>query len=58
MSHRKGSVGYFVVAGLLMIPIVVWVIVNWTNSIKFDVGCGGHLKRAADANTIELAEEE
>jgi hypothetical protein len=28
------------------------------SNIHFDQNCGGHLKRAADANTIELAKEE
>lgn len=27
-------------------------------NISFDVNCGGYLKRAADANTVELAHEE
>ena len=27
-------------------------------SIQFDRNCGGHLKRAADANTVELASQE
>ncbi len=27
-------------------------------SVQFDRNCGGHLKRAADANTIELARQE
>lgn len=27
-------------------------------SIQFDRNCGGHLKRAADANTVELASKE
>lgn len=29
-----------------------------TKSIDFERGCSGHLKRAADANTIDLAEQE
>ncbi len=27
-------------------------------SVQFDRGCGGHLKRAADSNSIELAQKE
>lgn len=28
------------------------------NKVSFNNGCGGHLKRAADANTIDMAKEE
>ena len=28
------------------------------NNIIFDIECGGHIKRAADANTVELAAKE
>lgn len=55
---RNNSIGGFVVGGLFMIPAIIWCVINWVNAINFDVGCEGHLKRAADANTIELAEEE
>ena len=32
------------------VPVVCWVM-----SIQFDQNCGGYLKQAADANTVELA---
>jgi hypothetical protein len=35
-----------------------WGIVRFSNYMSFEIGCGGHLKRAADANTIELAAAE
>jgi hypothetical protein len=43
---------------LLMSPLVLWIIVRCVASLNFSVDCGGHIKRAADANTIELAAQE
>lgn len=47
------------IIGILGIIIVVMI---WTTliikGINFTQGCGGYLKRAADANTVELAEQE
>ncbi len=31
---------------------------SWYMNVDFNQGCGGHLKRAADSNTVTLAKEE
>lgn len=36
----------------LFVPAVCWIM-----SIQFDQACGGYLKQAADANTVELAKQ-
>ena len=38
--------------------LVIWLGGRIYNSIIFDIGCTGRLKRAADANTIMLADKE
>ena len=37
---------------------LVWIAITSINSINFDIDCEGHLKRAADANSIKLAKQE
>ena len=37
---------------------IVWIALTAINSIQFDINCEGHLKRAADANSIKLAKQE
>ncbi len=43
---------------LLCLPFLVWTGVRTVASIQFDRKCEGYLKRAADANTVELAREQ
>ena len=43
---------------LCFLPLTALLSVRWYKSVMFDVDCGGHLKRAADANTVELALKE
>lgn len=43
---------------LLVLTFVGWGSYRIVASIQFDRNCGGHLKRAADANTVELAKSE
>lgn len=47
---------------VLIVALSIFNLVIWTvmvvMGIHFKQGCGGHLKRAADANTIEIAESE
>jgi hypothetical protein len=45
-----------VVVGLLL--LLSWAGVRIVNDIQFSRQCTGHIKRAADSNTVELAEEE
>ncbi|MFK7769303.1 MAG: hypothetical protein AB8B55_18925 [Mariniblastus sp.] len=46
------------VLGLALILGIALLVSGEVQSVRFVRGCSGHLKRAADANTIELAEKE
>ncbi len=46
---------YLLPALFFCIVLVIYGVSACVASYRFDVGCGGHLKRAADANTVELA---
>lgn len=43
---------------ILLLPILFWTGYRAVADIKFNRGCGGYLKRAADANSVELAKAE
>jgi hypothetical protein len=43
---------------LLLLPVLLWAGLRIYNDVLYDINCGGHLKRAADANTVELAKQE
>lgn len=43
---------------LLCVPLLMWGGVRTYKSITFNIEVTGHLKRAADANTVELAAKE
>lgn len=59
MYGRKPTLFDFVMfLGLVCAPLICCGIKSYVNSVTFDVNCGGHIKRAADANSIELAEQE
>lgn len=45
-------------ATVMTLLFVMCVGLRIYNGIQFDRQCGGHLKRAADANTVELARQE
>ena len=47
-----------VLGTLLLIPLLLWMGIRIYRNISFDIDCGGHIKRAADANTVELATQE
>ena len=48
-----------VFAGVLLILVfLAWVVFRIVNVITFGIDCEGHIKRAADANTVELATQE
>lgn len=47
-----------VLAGVLCIPIVIYGISRGIMSISFNANCSGYLKRAADANTVDIAKKE
>jgi hypothetical protein len=54
-SQRKfsGAIGL-----LLVFPVLLVLTFDIYLNVSFNRNCGGHLKRAADANTIELAQQE
>lgn len=43
---------------LCVIPFVGWVVADSVAGIRFEIAVEGYLKRAADSNTIEIAEKE
>src|SRR3989344_5719020 len=43
---------------ILILPLLLWAGLRTYNEILYDIDCGGHIKRAADANTVELATQE
>lgn len=47
-----------VIGVLFMLTFVIWGAYRVVANIQFGQDCEGHLKRAADANTIELAKGE
>lgn len=40
------------------LAFIVWATFRIVFGMTFDIDCGGHLKNAADANTIKLAQQE
>lgn len=49
---------YLILGLILTIPLLFLGGVRLYRSICFEIECGGHLKRAADANSVELAIQE
>lgn len=43
---------------LLCLPLIIWFTVRVVKDVVFDINCSDRLKRAADANTVELATQE
>jgi len=43
---------------LLCIPLLLWTIFRTVNCITFSIDCGQHMKRAAHANSVEMAQKE
>jgi len=58
MKNQKGSAVLVLLGFILCLSFVGWSGLRVYKSIIFNIEVGGHLKRAADANTIELAKEE
>lgn len=58
MRKATGSVALIVVGVLLLLPVLLFSGVRIYKSITFGIEVTGHLKRAADANTVELARKE
>lgn len=55
MSEKKTFIGIAAVAAVLPATLLLTLFVR---SVSFDRECGGRLKRAADANTVEVARRE
>jgi hypothetical protein len=45
----------YLIASALNIPIIVLLVAIGVMYVKFNIGCAGRLKRAADANTVAMA---
>ena len=59
LGNQRGNSGIVFMVGILVIVgTLLWGGLRVINSIQFTQGCKGHLKRAADANTVQLAKEE
>jgi len=43
---------------ILCLPILFWGGLRIYKSVVYGIDCGGHIKRAADANTVQLATQE
>jgi hypothetical protein len=55
---RKSKSGPFIAGVLLILPFLAVLGGRLYTNITFDIHCGDRIKRAADANSIELAREE
>ena len=52
------SIACYVFGFILCCPLIAWGVIAAYSAITFNINCAGHLKRAADASTIELAQSE
>lgn len=46
------------VLGALLLPFLLWGGLRIYSNIVYKIDCSGHIKRAADSNTVELATQE
>lgn len=53
----KTVISLFLAIGFILLA-VSFTVVSFYNSYKFNMEIGGHLKRAANSNTVELAKQE
>lgn len=58
LPFQKNPILRAIIATFLSIPFLIWGGTQAIRAINYEIHCGGHLKRAADANTIKLAEQE
>jgi len=42
----------------LLLPLLLWAGLRMYKIVVWDINCGGHIKRAADSNTPELATQD
>lgn len=55
---RKSDTLFFVLTIVAALLFFGWGVARTVKAISFDQNCGQYLKRAADANSIEMAKEE
>lgn len=57
-SRNSNGSGLILFGVLMCLPAILWSGLSIYNAVVFDIHCEGHIKRAADANTIKMAETE
>lgn len=55
---KKYSKTFLILAIICTLVMTAWAVVRIVKSVQFHFECGAYLKRAANANTIELAKSE
>lgn len=55
---RKTSKIFTVLTIISLLVFLAWGTTRIVKSVQFELNCTQYLKRAADANTVELAKEE
>lgn len=58
MLRNESRIGGVFLGCLLVCPLIILGGATLYKDIQFGIHCGGHLKRAADANTVQLAKSE
>ena len=54
----KSTKAFLVLAIIATMVFGAWATIRIVAAVSFDMNCGQHLKRAADANSVEMAKEE
>lgn len=57
-KQTKAANTFLILAIIATLLLGAWATVRIVKSVSFDTNCTQYLKRAADANSIEMAEEE
>jgi hypothetical protein len=55
---NKSNFIRFILTLSFFFPFAIWAGLVYYKSTVFSIECSGHIKRAADANTVELAKKE
>ncbi len=58
IKQYKGDKMKGFILGVSIVSCILYLVFRFVADIHFEQNCEGHLKRAADANTIELATQE
>lgn len=57
-SNPSKNYVFFYVGFIMLLPLLILMGIRIYLGINFDINCEGYLKRAADANTVEIAKTE